>query len=196
MAGSILTVGYGKRSIESLIGILRNESVQYLVDVRSKPHSKFNPAFSAEPLEGALRQVSIKYVFMGDTLGGRPSDESCYENGHVIYEQVQKRAFFKEGIRRLQKALSQNLKVCLLCSETRPEQCHRSKLIGVALSSLGVEVIHLGANGERLTQVEVLRTLESLQGDLFGTSLRSRRAYKPSEARERTAVRSRATDNG
>jgi uncharacterized protein (DUF488 family) len=194
MAGKILTVGYGNRSIDSVIDLLRNESVGYIVDVRTNPQSKFNPDFSAEPLESALRQAGIKYVFMGDTLGGRPSDITCYEKGHVIYDRVQTRAFFQEGIGRLLKALSQDLTVCLLCSETRPEHCHRSKLIGVVLMNRGIEVVHLGANGERLTQAEVLRALESPQGDLFGPSLHSRRAYKPSGNRTSAGLGARVSE--
>ena len=97
--------------------------------------------------------------------------------GHVIYEIVQKQPFFTAGIERLVKAFRQDLKVCLLCSEGRPTDCHRSKLIGVALDALGIPVVHLGPGGERLTQSEVTASLESLQGDLFGQRLRSRKAY-------------------
>jgi hypothetical protein len=114
---------------------------------------------------------------MGDTLGGRPDDLSCYENGHVIYERVQARPFFQKGVERLLNALAQRFTVCLLCSESNPEDCHRSKLIGVALSAAGVDVVHLCKNGERLSQAQVMASLESLQGDLFGAQLRSRKAY-------------------
>jgi uncharacterized protein (DUF488 family) len=180
MARSILTIGYGNRSLDGVINLLRNESVQYLLDVRSNPQSKFNPDFSSEHLGGALRDAGIRYVFVGDTLGGRPSDVSCYSDGHVVYDRVREKDFFQVGISRLLNAVSQDLRICLLCSEARPEHCHRSKLIGVALCALGVEVLHFGPNGERQSQTEVLKRLESLQGDLFGLSLRSRRAYNPS----------------
>jgi uncharacterized protein (DUF488 family) len=179
MAGSILTIGYGTRSLEDLIRLLRRESVQYLIDVRSSPKSRFNPEFCASALDTTLRHAGIRYVFMGDALGGRPGDLSCYERGHVIYERVQQKPFFKEGIQRLQSALRQTLKVCLLCSEGRPTDCHRSKLIGVTLAELGVAVIHIDEKGERVTQAEVMKSLESLQGDLFGSQLRSRKAYSP-----------------
>jgi uncharacterized protein (DUF488 family) len=179
MAETILTVGYGNRSVEDLIHLLHRESVRYLIDVRSSPKSRFKSQFSASPLEAALRQAGIRYVFMGDTLGGRPADPSCYEDGHVVYDRVQQKPFFKEGIQRLQRALSQSLKVCLLCSESRPTDCHRSKLIGVALAQLGVSVVHLDERGEPVGQAEVMQSLESLQGDLFGSHLRSRKAYRP-----------------
>jgi uncharacterized protein (DUF488 family) len=185
MAGSILTIGYGNRSLEEVVASLRSESVQYLIDVRSNPISGFKPEFSAEPLERALRTAGIRYVFMGDSLGGRPADASCYEGGHVIYQRVQEKAFFKEGIRRLVNALGQSLSVCLLCSEGRPSNCHRSKLIGVALDALGVEVVHLDQGGRRLSQAEVVKALESSQGDLFGLQLRSRKSYNSRTAAPR-----------
>lgn len=173
----VFTIGYGKRSLEEVVGQLREASVQFLIDVRSSPRSKFNPDFSADNLERSVHAAAIKYVFMGDTLGGRPNDLSCYENGHVIYERVLRREFFQKGIERLLNALNQQLRICLLCSESNPADCHRSKLIGVALSSLHVEVVHLCKDRERLTQAQVMASLESLQGDLFGAQLRSRKAY-------------------
>lgn len=179
MGGAIFTIGYGKRSVEDVIDLLRREAVQYLIDVRSSPRSKFNPGFSAEPLQEVLRNAGIRYVFMGDSLGGRPNDLTCYESGHVIYDRVRARPFFQEGIRRLLRAIEQNLNVCLLCSESRPEDCHRSKLIGFELDVLGTPVTHLGAQGERLSQADVLAVIQSVQGDLFGSSLRSRRTYRP-----------------
>jgi len=177
MESTLLTIGYGNRPLDEVVGQLRDESVQFLIDVRSSPQSKFNPDFSSEPLERSLDAAGIKYVFMGDTLGGRPDDLSCYENGHVIYERVQVRPFFQKGIERLLNALAQRFTVCLLCSESNPADCHRSKLIGVALSAAGVDVVHLCKNGERLSQAQVMASLESLQGDLFGAQLRSRKAY-------------------
>lgn len=177
MAGSIITIGYGNRTLQELIGLLQRESVQYLVDVRTSPRSRFKPEFSAEPLDAALRTAGIRYVFMGDTLGGRPPDTECYENGHVVYSIVREKAFFQAGIERLLTALNQDLKICLLCSEGRPADCHRSKLIGAALDAIGVPVDHLGPEGERISQTEVIASIASPQGDLFGESLRSRKAY-------------------
>lgn len=177
MQGTLFTIGYGNRPLEEVLGQLRDESVRFLIDVRSSPRSKFNPEFSGDALDRSLQSVGIRYVFMGDSLGGRPDDLACYEDGHVIYERVRTRSFFQKGIERLQNALAQDLKVCLLCSEANPADCHRSKLIGVALGAIGVEVIHLCKNGERLSQAQVMASLESLQGDLFGVQLRSRKAY-------------------
>jgi uncharacterized protein (DUF488 family) len=178
MLASILTIGYGNRSAEELFAVLSRERVQFLIDVRSNPVSRFNADFSAEQLSEKLRLSGIRYVPMGEALGGRPRDPSCYENGHVIYDRVQEKPFFKAGVDRLLSASTQGICVCLLCSELRPEDCHRSKLIGASLASRGVPVVHLGPHGEHLSQVEVIARLEAAQTELFGKGFRSRRAYR------------------
>lgn len=178
MSASILTIGYGGRSSEDLLTTIKRERVRFLIDVRSNPASQFNPEFSAEPLRDKLQAAGIRYVPMGDALGGRPKDQSCYENGHVIYERVQAKRFFKAGIDRLLKAHAQGICVCLLCSEIQPENCHRSKMIGVSLENHGVNVIHIGPRGEHLTQSEVMARLETLQSEMFANGLRSRKSYR------------------
>jgi uncharacterized protein (DUF488 family) len=174
----ILTIGYGGRLTSDLLLTLKREGVRFLIDVRSSPISQFNPEFSADPLRDKLQASGIKYVSMGDALGGRPNDQTCYENGHVIYDRVQQKDFFQAGIDRLLKAQAQGIPVCLLCSELHPEDCHRSKLIGVSLENRGVSVIHIGPRGEHLTQSQVMARLETSQSEMFATGLRSRKSYR------------------
>lgn len=69
----IYTIGYGNRSIEEFIDLLQKYHIQYLADIRSRPYSKFNPDFSQAALEKRLKLHTITYIFMGDTLGGRPA---------------------------------------------------------------------------------------------------------------------------
>jgi uncharacterized protein (DUF488 family) len=177
MSALVLTVGYANRSVQDLIALMKRESVQFLIDVRSNPLSKFKPEFSRGTLEPSVRSAGIRYVYMGDLLGGRPQDPSCYENGHVIYSVVQQKAFFRKGIDRLIDAHSRGLKVSLMCSEARPEDCHRSKLIGFSLAQRGVDVMHLGPEGQHLSQADVIARLNTTQVQLFGDDFCSRNAY-------------------
>jgi uncharacterized protein (DUF488 family) len=179
MSISILTIGYGGRSTKDFFATLERERVKFLIDVRSNPVSRFNPDFSAEHLTEKLLALGIRYVPMGDTLGGRPQDPSCYENGKVIYDRVQETGFFKVGIDRLLSASAQGIRVCLFCSEIRPEDCHRSKMIGVSLAKHGVNVVHVGPQGEHLTQAEVMARLRTAQGEMFEKGFHSRKAYRP-----------------
>ncbi len=104
----------------SLSNFSKSTIFPYLIDVRSSPYSRFNPEFSQEALEKHLKQYRIRYVFMGDTLGGRPNDSTCYVDGKVDYAQVREKPFFQQGIERIRTAWEKQLRVALMCSEASP----------------------------------------------------------------------------
>jgi uncharacterized protein (DUF488 family) len=139
----IYTIGYGNRSIEAFIALLQQYQIQFLIDVRSRPYSRFNPQFSKATLESQLKQAGIHYVFMGDTLGGRPNDSTCYQDGRVDYSKVREKLFYQAGIGRIHTAWEKQLCVALMCSETKPQECHRSKLIGRTLIEQNIDVRHI-----------------------------------------------------
>jgi uncharacterized protein (DUF488 family) len=182
---TLFTIGYGSRSLDQLIATLKSNGIEFLLDVRSSPYSKFKPEFSKEVLQLRLERAQIRYLFMGDTLGGQPKEPACHTDGKVDYDKVRAQPFFKEGIARLLKAFEQRRPVALMCSEGRPEQCHRSKLIGEELAAAGIPVAHIDEDGTRLTQTQVIDRLTKGQMDLFGqTSFTSRKRYGPREGEE------------
>ncbi len=181
----LFTIGYGARSLEEFITALKANRIKYLLDVRSSPYSKFKPEFSRDVLQRCLERAGIRYVFMGDVLGGQPKDPDCHTGGKVDYDKVRTQPFFREGIERLRKAFEQECAAALMCSEGRPEQCHRSKLIGEALTAAGIPVSHIDEDGTRLTQTEVIDRLTKGQMDLFGqVPFTSRKRYGPREDNE------------
>ena len=194
----IFTVGYGSRTIDEFIALLKSNAVGFLIDIRSVPYSRYKPEFSREALEAALTAQGIRYLYMGEQLGGQPADRSCYVDDKVSYDLLSQKAFFKEGIGRIRTAYDKRLRVALMCSEGRPEACHRSKLIGKKLNELGVVVRHIDENGGLLTQDEVLLKLDDGQLSLFGEDQRSftsRKRYQPRQVgaetkAERTAGKS------
>ena len=178
----LFTIGYGARTLEAFLAALKANRIEYLIDVRSAPYSKFKPEFSKDLLQCHVERAGAHYVFMGDTLGGQPKDPACHTDGKVDYDKVRAQPFFQSGIERLRKAFEQERRVALMCSEGRPEQCHRSKLIGEALTAAGIPVCHIDEDGGLLTQVEVIARLTKGQMDLFGpTSFTSRKRYAPRE---------------
>ncbi|MBE2233223.1 MAG: DUF488 domain-containing protein [Anaerolinea sp.] len=174
----VFTIGYGARSVDALIAVLRAHQISFLVDVRSAPYSRFKPEFSKEALERALKQQGIRYVYLGDALGGRPADPDCYVDDKVDYERVKGKAFYQAGIERVQAAWQRGLRFVLLCSEGKPEQCHRSKLIGETLAGLGIPVLHIDEQDQLRSQEEVIQRLTGGQLSLFGDlEFTSRRRY-------------------
>jgi uncharacterized protein (DUF488 family) len=175
----IYTIGYGARSVDELAAVLREHAIEFVIDVRTAPYSRYKPEFSKDALEAALKTHGLRYLFMGDSLGGRPDDPTCYVEGRVDYARVQDKPYYQAGIARVQSAFTQQRRVALLCSEGRPEECHRTKLIGATLTTLGIPVAHIDENGEMLTQAQVLERLEGAQLTLFDEpTLASRKRYK------------------
>ena len=164
---SLFTVGYGSSDVDQFVGLLNRLDFDYLVDIRSKPYSKYKPEYSQAPLERRLRATNIRYVFMGDLLGGLPQDRSCYTDGKVDYEKCRSKSFHKAGIERLRHAWEQSLRVALMCACGKPERCHRSKLIGVSLQREGIPVVHLDDRGREFDQETVIMKLNG-SPDLFG----------------------------
>jgi len=163
----IYTIGYGNRSIEEFIDLLQKYHIQYLADIRSRPYSKFNPVFSQAALEKRLKRHSITYMFMGDILGGRPDDRSCYVNDKVEYAIVREKPFFQQGIARIHIAWEKQLPVVLMCSELKPEECHRRKLVASVLVEQNIPVAHIDEEGNVKTQDEVLQIITGNQPSLF-----------------------------
>jgi phage/plasmid-associated DNA primase len=78
---TIFSIGHGNKKIEDFIKELKTFEVQFLLDIRSKPFSKWNPQFNQNELKFKLEENGIKYVLSGnmmkkvssggDTLTGR-----------------------------------------------------------------------------------------------------------------------------
>lgn len=183
----ILTIGHGKRSIGEVIDALERYDVPFVVDVRSVPWSRFQPDFSQDALGRHLKQHGLAYLPMGEQLGGRPRDALSDDDAERIdYRALQQRPAFRQGIERLKTAWAQGRRVALLCSESRPQECHRSKLIGTALAVEGIEAMHLDENDSLVSQQEVMARLAKGQLSLLdelppSQATRSRRKYRSME---------------
>lgn len=154
--GPIYSIGYGNRTLDEFIGLLAAYQIVFLIDVRSSPYSRFNPDFSKAALEHHLAEHNIRYVFMGDALGGQPDDQTCFTpDGKVDYEKLAATSAYRAGIERIKTAWQKDVHVVLMCSELKPEQCHRSKLIGKTLQEQDIAVTHIDETGALKTQETV-----------------------------------------
>src|SRR3990172_7529820 len=88
MTNTLFTIGYSSRAIDDLVALLEQHKITALCDVRSLPYSSRNPQYNREPLKNALKSHNIEYVFLGEELGARPKDPSCYVDGKVVYQKI------------------------------------------------------------------------------------------------------------
>ena len=184
MTVPIYTIGYGARTLEEFLDALAAHQIDFLVDVRTAPYSRYKPEFSKSALENALRAAGVRYVFMGESLGGRPDDPDCYADGRVDYDRVAQKPFYQAGVERLRRAFDQQQRVALMCSEGKPESCHRSALIGRTLSDLEIPVMHIDEEDRLLTQADVIRRRTGGQLSLFGHTFTSNKRYQSGDGDE------------
>jgi len=179
---TVYSIGHGNKKIEDFIQELKAFEIQFLLDIRSKPFSKWNPQFNQNELKFKIEENGTKYVFVGDTLGGLPEDRSCYDNnGKVVYDLIKEKDFFKEGLERLTTANEKQIKIAIMCSESKPEECHRSKLIGQELLKKKISLKHIISDKMFKSQEMVMAELTKGKGtvDLFGNEIdfTSRKSY-------------------
>jgi uncharacterized protein (DUF488 family) len=151
---TLYTIGYGNRPIEVFIALLQRYGIECLADTRSVPHSRFRPAYRKSTLKGHLEVAGICYEYLGDRLGGKPDDPTCYTDGQVDYAKIRTQRFFQDGLAHLLK-MSEAQRLAVMCAELRPQNCHRTHLIGAALVEMGVSVLHIDETGLALPHTMV-----------------------------------------
>lgn len=147
MNTALYTIGHSNIDIDSFIKLLIYAGINVLVDVRSSPYSRYALQFNKEALINALKSRGIKYIFMGDVLGGKPNDNSCYVDGRVDYELVRGKEYYQKGLDRLMKGIG-SYRVAIMCSEEDPIKCHRRNLIARDIYKKGVKIFHIRNSGE------------------------------------------------
>lgn len=150
----LYTIGHSNLETGAFLSLLRAAAVEVLADVRSLPRSRRNPHFDREQLERSLRDVGIRYVFLGEELGGRPEDPRAYRDGRVDYKLRRKSHAFQQGIEQILWWLERH-SVAMMCAEEDPLECHRFLMNCAELSSLGLRPLHIRTDGKVEKQEDV-----------------------------------------
>ena len=67
--GKLFTIGHSQHDIEYFIKMLRKYNVNYVLDVRSTPYSKYAEQYNRENIEKYISRNGIRYSFMGKFFG-------------------------------------------------------------------------------------------------------------------------------
>jgi uncharacterized protein (DUF488 family) len=138
------SIGHSRHSIEQFVGLLAPHSVDLVVDVRSKPYSRFAAQFNSKVIKQNLEQHAIRYEYLGNTLGGLITDPAYLdESGRIDYPKVASSDAFKEGISQICALMQSGHRLAIMCSEREAKECHRYFLITPELVKRGVQVVHL-----------------------------------------------------
>ena len=163
----LLTIGHSNLAADRFMALLKSARVSAIADVRSVPFSRWCPWFSSKALAQRLAEGSVVYIPLGDALGGRPHDARLYRDGVADYEAMAARPEFTDGLAQVLDESARH-RVCLLCAERDPLDCHRCLLIGRALAERGLAVGHILADGTiEPHSASDERLLVMAGGDLF-----------------------------
>lgn len=128
MSGRLFTIGHSNHTIEHFTGLLLQNGITAIADVRSTPHSSYNPQFNRDTLAANLKEAGIAYVFLGEELGARRLEPECYRGNRVDFAYTARSPLFERGLKRVVEGLK-SFDIAMMCAEKEPLDCHRSALI-------------------------------------------------------------------
>lgn len=162
----IYTIGHSSHSEERFLELLAGHDIEVVVDVRSRPYSRFAPHFNRDALTKLLEGNDLRYLFLGRELGGKPQVLEKSLADEVVWEHLRSRPQFREGLDRLLREARQ-ARVCLLCAEADPARCHRGQFLAPELAARGASVLHILADGRLLSQADLRISSQPSQKRLF-----------------------------
>ena len=127
----VYTIGHSNRTINEFLKLLRKYDIKIVVDVRRFPKSRF-PEYNRENLCRLLESNGIRYIWLGEKLGG-------FRGGYIRYMGTRE---FWEGVRSLIEVAESMNVIAVMCRERIPWRCHR-RHIASALKTLGYRIIHI-----------------------------------------------------
>ena len=197
-AFDLFSIGHSNIPADRFVAMQRAAGVSVIGDVRSTPVSRFCPWFSAKNLAPLLAKSGIGYTAYGVELGGRPNDPALYRDGIADFEAMARQADFQAGLDRL-VAEAARCRLCMMCSEREPLECHRCLLIARALAARGLTVGHIlhdgGIEPHAVTEQRLL-ALEGNEENLFVTGHSERLAAAYLRRVRAVAYRSRPGATG
>lgn len=173
MSGELFTIGHSTHPVGHFVELLKRHGVDAVCDVRSQPHSAYNPQFNRDALQKSLREHAIHYVFLGKELGARSENPECYVDGKVAYQLLAGDPLFARGMRRLRRGMEQ-YRVALMCAEKDPVTCHRMILVCRNMRPFAAHIAHILADGTLETNAQAERRLQRKLG-IYSDLLRDER---------------------
>jgi uncharacterized protein (DUF488 family) len=141
----VFTIGYATRTPGDLIDRVLAFGGSSIIDVRELPLSR-RRGFSKNALADAATAAGLGYEHVR-ALGNPKPSRDLYKAGRVRAGVSAYRKHLNNGSRSALLALAERLKqerLCLLCLEDDPEECHRSVIVSALRSEVpGLAVTHL-----------------------------------------------------
>ena len=180
VTGAFFTVGHSNRSLEEFCGLLEENAVGLVVDVRRLPGSSKHPQFDEGALSASLGEAGIGMVRSPALTGRRPVSKTVAFEVNAWW---QNRSFhnyadhalsaeFHEALEELRSWGAGRI-VAVMCAEAVWWRCHR-RIIADHLLAAGESVQHImgaGTTAEaKLSDGAVMGDRSAARGDSAASS--------------------------
>ena len=140
---TLFTIGYEQAKPEAVLSELRRAKVDLLVDSRAVAASR-RPGFSKRQLAAALDEAGIAYLHL-QKLGTPAEGRQAARAGDLdtlwrIYDKHIKTLEAQDALGELIALIKSGKRVCLLCYERDPNECHRSRIAALVKKRTRVKI--------------------------------------------------------
>ena len=144
---TLFTIGFTKKSLEEFANLLKENKITVLVDTRLNRTSQLSGFAKEQDLRYTCEEfLGIKYEAIPEFAPEKEFFKTYRKDKNwKKYEEKYLNLIKERDLRKFKnKVLDEKERVCLLCSESEPDNCHR-RLLAKFFSSLGkgIEVIDL-----------------------------------------------------
>jgi uncharacterized protein (DUF488 family) len=140
---ALCTIGYEQATSAAVLEALDRARVDLLVDVRAVASSR-RPGFSKRQLAAGLDERGIGYLHLRG-LGTPKEGRLAARSGDAatmlrIYGKHLENPQAREELDELTALVKSGRRICLLCYERDPRQCHRTRLAELMTERTGARV--------------------------------------------------------
>ncbi len=142
----LFTIGHTKKSAEKFFGIIGDNKIEIVADVRLYNSTQLAGFSKSSDLQYFLKKIcGCNYIALKQ-LAPNPSLFENYKNGKTSWNEYEKiyNKFLDTQANLDFFYAFKNKRICILCAESTPEHCHR-RLIAEKISKTydDVKITHL-----------------------------------------------------
>ena len=140
---TLFTIGYETALPAAVLGELKRAKIDLLVDTRAVAASR-RPGFSKRQLAASLDEIGIPYLHL-QKLGTPAQGRQAARAGDLdmlwrIYDKHIKTPEAQAALGELLALIKAGKRVCLLCYERDPNECHRSRIAALVKKRTRIKV--------------------------------------------------------
>jgi uncharacterized protein (DUF488 family) len=137
---NLFTIGYERAKPDAVLDELRRARIELLIDTRAVAASR-RPGFSKRQLAASLDENGIAYLHL-QKLGTPAEGREAARAGNLdklwrIYDKHLKTPDAIEAMDELIALVKSGRRLCLLCYERDPKECHRSRIAEIVRARTG-----------------------------------------------------------